>query len=411
MKRVTLAFTARDKFYVAAESLERIFEHTKIPFNLIIVDCNTPAKYWREIEAVIEGRPNVRVLREDRYLLPNESRNLAIPECQDELLCFIENDNLVGEGWLEQLIAALEEECADAAVPLLMEGRPGSKQPHFDDNMGYVHTTETAAGPRLEILPRPVKKGADVGTTDRRIEEFLETHVILFKREVFDKIGLFDPDLNASEEIDLSLSLRKAGLRICYDPKCVVHYILPSFPVPEEDRGLFEIKWNFQKVQESLGRIEHRWNLKKIPKNPGFMAERYFRGLGLLRNELSKVAPSREQFILVDNGQWVETEIVSGLNPVPFSEHNGEYWGPPKDDEAAICELERLRDLGAESIIFAWHALWYLDFYKEFRRHLTANYPCYFSGDLMMGFDLDAQGRETEDRPGYDLPRSQAAEQ
>ena len=388
MADVTIALTPREKFYIAAECLQRIFGYTKIPFNLLIVNCNTPGKYWQQIEEKIEGRDNVRVLWHDHYLLPNESRNLVISECRDELLCLVENDNLVGEDWLEKLIAALDEEAADVAVPLLIDGRPGSTVPHFDDSMGYVRTIGTSKGSQLEMMPRRIKKEADVGSTERRFEEFLETHLMLFRRDVFDKIGLFDTKLSASEEIDLSLSLRKAGLQIVYDPKCVVHYLQPTYPVPEEDRGLFELKWNFGHAQESLKRIQQKWNLIRVPKNLGFMAERYYRGMGLLHDELARVVQPDDQFILVDNGHWVGTEVVDGLNALPFSEHDGEYWGPPEDDDAAICELERLRTLGAKSIVFAWHALWHLDFYKAFNKHLTSNYPCRFSDDMMVRFDL-----------------------
>jgi GT2 family glycosyltransferase len=108
MSTVTIGFFPREQFSLAAESLQRIFEYTRIPFNLIVVDCNTPKVYWLQIEQVLKGRSNVKVIHNDHYLQANQLRNLVIQEAKDEFLCFIENDVLVEEGWLSNLIACLQ---------------------------------------------------------------------------------------------------------------------------------------------------------------------------------------------------------------------------------------------------------------------------------------------------------------
>jgi hypothetical protein len=41
---------------------------------------------------------------------------------------------------------------------------------------------------------------------------------------------------------------------------------------------------------------------------------------------------------------------------VPLVEREGQYWGSPADDAAAIEELERLRRAGAGFAAFAWPA-------------------------------------------------------
>ena len=51
-------------------------------------------------------------------------------------------------------------------------------------------------------------------------------------------------------------------------------------------------------------------------------------------------------------------------------ERDGDYFGPPEDSAAAVRELEALRSDGAGTIIFAWPALWWLDYYREFAAHL-----------------------------------------
>jgi hypothetical protein len=110
MSTVTIGFFPREQFSLASESLQRIFEYTRLPFNLIVVDCNTPKVYWQQIEQVLKGRSNVKVIHNDHYLQANQLRNLVIQEAKDEFLCFIENDVLVEEGWLSNLIIACKEQ-------------------------------------------------------------------------------------------------------------------------------------------------------------------------------------------------------------------------------------------------------------------------------------------------------------
>ena len=49
----------------------------------------------------------------------------------------------------------------------------------------------------------------------------------------------------------------------------------------------------------------------------------------------------------------------------------GSYAGQlPADDEAAIADLERLRERGAEYLVLTARSLWWVDHYGGFRRHL-----------------------------------------
>ena len=73
MSTITIGFFPRERFSLAAESLQRIFDYTCIPFNLIVVDCNTPKVYWQQMEQVLRGRRNVNVIHKNHYLMPNQS--------------------------------------------------------------------------------------------------------------------------------------------------------------------------------------------------------------------------------------------------------------------------------------------------------------------------------------------------
>ena len=84
--------------------------------------------------------------------------------------------------------------------------------------------------------------------------------------------------------------------------------------------------------------------------------------------------PVNESFILVDDEQ-----IRHGLphsRALPFLEKQGQYWGPPADDETAIRELERMKSAGAMMIVFVWPCFWWLERYPAFQQYLRKKYVC-----------------------------------
>jgi hypothetical protein len=108
---------------------------------------------------------------------------------------------------------------------------------------------------------------------------------------------------------------------------------------------------------------------------------------GLLARQIEGLVPAGEAFILVDQEQF-GASIVAGRHVFPFLERDGEYWGPPADDQQAVRELERLRQAGARYIIFARHASWWFDCYPGLREYLRSNFRLVGDDTRMIAFDL-----------------------
>ncbi len=107
----------------------------------------------------------------------------------------------------------------------------------------------------------------------------------------------------------------------------------------------------------------------------------------LIVQDITRLIPEGEVFILVDQEQ-LGKEVAPNRHQIPFLERNGEYWGPPPDDETAINELEQMRDSGANFIVFAKPSFWWLEYYNQFHRHLRSKYRCLLENDQLIIFGL-----------------------
>ncbi|GAA6618020.1 glycosyltransferase family 2 protein [Scytonema sp. NUACC26] len=388
MSTVTIGFFPREQFSLAAESLQRIFEYTHIPFEMIVVDCNTPKVYWQEIKQVLEGRSHVEVIHKDHYLMPNQSRNLVIQKAKSDFVCFIESDVIVEEGWLSQLIAACEEHPADVAIPRIIEGRLGETKVHWDSNLGQIRSVQTTDGVKYEILPLTDDRQLDKGEHRRTIELSGEAHCQLFRRSVFDRVAPFDEEVTYLDWIDSSLALYNAKIPVVFEPKSVVHFWHP-FPPHREDLGYFFMRWDLERAASELERIPKKWNLVQVTADLDFAMERNRIGqLYASMEELKALIPPEEPFILVDEDWLNGNEIIEGFRTIPFTEHNGQYWGLPTDDGMAIREFERIHQTGASAIVFLLHTFWWLEYYIGFHDYLRQKFPCVLQNDCLIVFDL-----------------------
>lgn len=412
MPRVTVGFVPRDRFSPAAECLRRLFECTQIPFQLILVDGNTPRVHWRQIERELGTRENVKIIHANHYLSSNQARNLVLRETRTEFLCIIENEVIVQDRWLSGLLAACDEHPADVALPLFLEPHGPYYRVHFNRRMGHIMQPVDENGCKVQILPGGSPCEAD-RTGNRRTLQLIETHCNLFRVNAIDRLGLFDESLGGAQaHVDMSLALYEHGVPIVLEPKVHVT-LMPPPPIHPEERDFFLRYWNLEKAIADKQRIEDKWNLVECDFDVGFFdaklqiaedlhpdvqmqrhAERFsglFEYLSLVKlaeQEVSGVVPAQASIILVDNDEWGFGQLFWNYRIFPFAEENGQYWGPPTDDETAVREFKRLQQSGASFIVFGWPAFWWLDYYQGLNRHLRSSFRCVLHNDRLVVFDL-----------------------
>lgn len=200
------------------------------------------------------------------------------------------------------------------------------------------------------------------------------------RRVTFLKLDIEGMELDALKGARNLLASHKPQLAVeanTLEERSAVSSFLADFGYREVGQFVGTPTFHFIDPSVHLVRPE-RWSL----------AAREAHRLELATRDIANVVPSSECLVLVDEEQWGMGDHVAGRRRMPFPERDGVYWGKPADDAAAILECERLRQLQAHYLVFAWPAFWWLDHFAAFQRHLRERYPCVLENDRLIIFDL-----------------------
>ena len=145
-----------------------------------------------------------------------EANNIAAEAAQGRLVCFLNNDAFVGDGWLQALRRGFDDRSAGAVGPLF----------RFPD--GRVQE----AGGFVDAGGYPVRGGRGEAELDDellkdRAVDYISAAALLVERELFLDLGGFDLGFEPSyyEDTDLCFKIAAVGRRVVYTPQAVVVHI------------------------------------------------------------------------------------------------------------------------------------------------------------------------------------------
>jgi GT2 family glycosyltransferase len=166
---------------------------------------------------VEENFPEVRVVRLPENLGFSAAVNAGIKASKADLVALLNNDTEVDPGWLEALVRAADDHPE--------AGFFASKLVDFNDRRLLDGAGDAV---RRSGLPYRLGHGEiDRGQFEREAFVFSAcAAAALYRRSVFEEIGLFDEDFFSNcEDGDLSFRAQLAGYRCLYIPDAVVYHI------------------------------------------------------------------------------------------------------------------------------------------------------------------------------------------
>lgn len=261
---VTIVVVPRERFSYSIESLNSIYENTKIPFDLIYIDGKSPAIISKKLKKESEKR-KFKLLRFNRFLNPNEARNIGLDYVKTKYLVFVDNDVLVKPFWLKSLVECAEETGAAVVGPLTLVGEE-FEVVHMAGGTIEIKESEDKRWmlPRRPYMNLPLSK-----VTDRIVKgptELLEFHCMFARKDIFDEVGKLDEELmSMSEEDDFTMRLKQAEKLVYFEPNSIISYIPPR-PPEAIDLPFFFVRWSTTWCKNSMNRYAKKWSL--TPDSP-----------------------------------------------------------------------------------------------------------------------------------------------
>jgi glycosyltransferase involved in cell wall biosynthesis len=179
-------------------------------FEVLVVDNASTDETARYLEEESRRWPSLRSLHEGTKG-KNFALNRGIREARGEFLCFMDDDILLDQDWLENLVQDYQTSGYDALQPRVLPGKDPSGQSASPEKLYWYN---------IPII--------DYGNALRDVRGL--TGVIMsVRRRVVDKAGVFDERLPASGyegDTELSRRIRAAGFSIGYTPHVIAYHEL-----------------------------------------------------------------------------------------------------------------------------------------------------------------------------------------
>jgi len=144
-----------------------------------------------------------------------KANNLGISVARGKYVAFLNIDAVVDKDWLLELVKVMESDkkIAAAGGKILYPDGKISTVGHFE--LPNFYWGEEGAGEETSAYPDMREKPSICGAA------------VLYRKEIFEKIGGFDEDfIMYMEDIDMGFRIRKLGYKLLYVPSAVVyHYV------------------------------------------------------------------------------------------------------------------------------------------------------------------------------------------
>ncbi len=227
---ISVVSTVRNEALHIAQLLDSLLAQEG-PFEIVVVDAESRDATWEILQSYAQRHPDVvRV-----YRIPGSrgiGRNEGVRRARGEGVAFIDGDCFADTNWLREIRAGF------ANAPIVA-GRTVTVGKH---RYGGLE--------RVELY----QSGYDVTYPSCNLA---------YRRDLFERLGAFDPRFVTAEDIDLNLRAVRSGASIRFQPSAIVYHHLRANFV----RFLYQAFWNGygrKQLTEKQGSLWGRYRVRRL---------------------------------------------------------------------------------------------------------------------------------------------------
>lgn len=207
--------------------------------NIIIVDNGSDKETQEYLMDFAVTNKNISLLRQDKNVgfvgAVNIGVEYARSNCKSPLIAIITSDTICSTGWLQSMAA------------------------HIKDDVVMVGPTSNAVAGRQQVQYNNAEYTHEYA-------EWLIGFFTLIRADIVDQLTIFDGffldelfNYGSSDDLDLSLRLRKMGYRLCIDRKTYIHHHLSKGLIQQENvkkEGLDKVHAKYFNIFQKKHKIE-----------------------------------------------------------------------------------------------------------------------------------------------------------
>ncbi|APF18254.1 Glycosyltransferase, GT2 family [Caldithrix abyssi DSM 13497] len=212
--KVSIIMLTYNALEFTKKCVNSILQNTHIPYEIIFVDNGSKdgtVDYLRSLQAEYD---HIRVVFNKKNKGFAAGNNQGARKARGKYLLFLNNDVLVADGWLEELVSALEKDPQIGMVGPITNSISGLQRveqiPYQNDDGFYPFAAKVKDVNRDKITPR------------RRIAGFC----LLMPKTLFERIKGFDESFGTGnfEDDDLCIRVRQQGYAIMVHEGVFIHH-------------------------------------------------------------------------------------------------------------------------------------------------------------------------------------------
>jgi cellulose synthase/poly-beta-1,6-N-acetylglucosamine synthase-like glycosyltransferase len=225
--KVSIIIPCRNEEKYISKCLDSLLDNNypKGLIEIFMIDGMSEDNTREIIKRYIEKYPFIKLLNNSKRIVPT-ALNIGIKEVRGDIVIRIDAHSIYPSNYIEKLVLWIRESKTDNVGGIFIT-KPGA---------------ETAIARAIAvILSHPFGVGNGLFRIGIKEPKYVDTVPFgAYRREVFNKIGLFNERLIRNQDLEFNLRLKKAGGKILLVPEIVSYYYARA-----DLKGLFKQNfWN-----------------------------------------------------------------------------------------------------------------------------------------------------------------------